>query len=302
MAAAKKLRIAQPALSLHMRNIEDELGVKLLHRQARGVVPTEAGDRLLRRAKIVLAEFSQIQSDVTGLEAPSGEARIGLPANITDLFGVRLIQASRSVYPDVRIRVAEGMTPSLLGWLVEGDVDIAMVYGGSIPKGLAIHHAWTEEMRVFGPRKMGLDIKADQPITFAKTATLPLVIPGVKRGMRDVLDAAMISSGIALEPAIEIDSYRQIKQLVEGQQAYGILPSTAIHQEILDGRFISWPIVEPRIELKAYLSYLLSHPLSTPALALGQLAYDVLRGMVAEGMTGVTLAPASNRPTLYEKT
>jgi LysR family transcriptional regulator, nitrogen assimilation regulatory protein len=299
LGAAKKLHVAQPALSLHIRNMEDELGVKLLYRQARGVVATDAGERLLRRAKIILAEFSQIQSDLTGQETPSGEAKIGLPANITDLFGVRLIGASRRTYPEVRIRVAEGMTAFLLGWLAEGDIDIAMIYGGSIPKGLAAHHAWTEEVRVFGTRDMGLNLEADHPITFAEAARLPLVIPGVKHGMREVVDAVMVSSSVALEPIIEIDSLRQIKQLVEGRQAYGILPSTAIHAELADGRFVSWPLTEPKIELKAYLSYPLGRPLSTPVRALGQLAWDTLRSMAEDGMVGVTLAPTSNRPNLY---
>ncbi len=52
--AAKHLRVAQPALSQHVRHMEDELGVALLHRTAHGVLPTEAGERLLRHAKTIL--------------------------------------------------------------------------------------------------------------------------------------------------------------------------------------------------------------------------------------------------------
>ncbi len=48
--AALKLRVAQPALSQHLRHMEDELGVALLHRGTRGVQPTEAGERLLAKA------------------------------------------------------------------------------------------------------------------------------------------------------------------------------------------------------------------------------------------------------------
>ena len=64
--AANQLHVAQPALSQHVRHMEDELGVRLLHRGAQGVKPTEAGDRLLRHAKRILAEFAEIADSVRG--------------------------------------------------------------------------------------------------------------------------------------------------------------------------------------------------------------------------------------------
>jgi LysR family nitrogen assimilation transcriptional regulator len=76
--AANQLRIAQPALSQHVRHMEEELGVRLLHRGAQGVTPTEAGDRMLTHAKRILAEFAEIADSVRGEAiAPRGEVRFG---------------------------------------------------------------------------------------------------------------------------------------------------------------------------------------------------------------------------------
>src|SRR3546814_9485226 len=74
--------------------MEEEVCVELLHRQARGVIPTDAGTRLLDQAKVVLASFAEITSAVQSQGVPSGEVRIGLPANVTDLLGVRTIERS----------------------------------------------------------------------------------------------------------------------------------------------------------------------------------------------------------------
>ncbi len=73
--AATKLRVAQPALSQHLRHMEDELGVALLHRGTRGVLPTEAGERLLLRARAILAEFARIARQRPGRDRPRPAAR-----------------------------------------------------------------------------------------------------------------------------------------------------------------------------------------------------------------------------------
>jgi LysR family transcriptional regulator, nitrogen assimilation regulatory protein len=57
--AAKKLHVAQPALGLHIRELEAELGVTLLHRHSRGVEPTTAGQLLYSRANLVLSSLSR---------------------------------------------------------------------------------------------------------------------------------------------------------------------------------------------------------------------------------------------------
>lgn len=296
LSAARKLGVAQPALSLHLRNMEEELEVKLLNRHARGVVPTEAGDRLLHRARIILSEFSQIRSDVVGDQEPKGEVRVGLPVNIADLFGVHLIEATRFRYPKVRVRIVEGMSAFLLRWLAAGEVDIAMIYGGSMPKSLAVHHAWTEELQIFAPPEPGYKKLPNQPVTVADAVALPLVIPGVRHGVRAVLEAGAVSAGVVLEPTIEIDSYRQIKQVVERGLAHGVLPATAIQQDVAAGHFVTWRLVKPQIELKAYLCYAANQPLSTSAAVLGQLTWEALRAMVKESLGGMKLTAESNRP------
>ena len=114
--AATKLRVAQPALSQHLRHMEDELGVALLHRGTRGVLPTEAGERLLERARAILADFAELRDSVRGESAaPGGEVRIGLPGTVSEQFSVPLIEAARERYPAVRIRIAEAMSGFEIG-------------------------------------------------------------------------------------------------------------------------------------------------------------------------------------------
>ena len=109
--AAQALHVAQPALSIHIRNMEADLGTALLFRSPRGVVPTEAGQVLLRHARTVLAQIALAEEENRGGDrAPEGEVRVTS----------RVEQNSRGKM--LRISVAdqgEGIAPEHLPRLTE---------------------------------------------------------------------------------------------------------------------------------------------------------------------------------------
>ncbi len=99
--ASMQLNVAQPALSLHIRNMEADLGVPLLFRTSQGVQPTEAGQILMRNAQLILAQFEQAQADIKGsMDEPAGVVRMGLPSSICHILGVPLILSARRQYPN----------------------------------------------------------------------------------------------------------------------------------------------------------------------------------------------------------
>ena len=149
--SVENLHIAQPALSLHVRRIEQELGVPLLFRGPRGVKPTEAGTRLMDHAGIILNELAAIPDSVRGeAVSPSGIVRLGVEGTILEQIAVPVIEEARSLYPDIHIRIIESMSGYLLEWLTRGELDIAIVYATDDPRGVEIHHALSEELCSLG--------------------------------------------------------------------------------------------------------------------------------------------------------
>ena len=74
-AAAEALFIAQPSLSQHMTNLEQELGVPLLERSVQGTRPTAMGELLYRHARTILRQFDDAQAAIrSGSETPAGRA------------------------------------------------------------------------------------------------------------------------------------------------------------------------------------------------------------------------------------
>jgi LysR family nitrogen assimilation transcriptional regulator len=289
--AALVLRVAQPALSHHVRQMEQELGVPLLFRSPHGVQPTDAGSRLLVHARRVLAEFAEIPDSVRGLRAlPRGDVRFGLPGTVSEILAVPLIEAAKAKYPDVRIRVVEAMSGYIQDWLRKGDIDLAMIYSTSDPRGIAYHLGLSEEICLFA--SAGLDGRlATDPgtIRFPDIAELPLIVPGPGHGLRELIDSNAAGSGFAIRPAIEIDSYNQIKKLVERGIGYGILPRMAIDREVSENRFVAWRFVEPPLTRKVHLAYSTERPLNAAPRAVAQLSWEILRRLVRDKIWTATL-------------
>lgn len=299
--AATKLRVAQPALSQHLRHMEDEFGVALLHRGTRGVVATEAGERLLERARTILAEFADLRDYVRGeTVAPAGEVRIGLPGTVSEQFSVPLIEAAKERYPAVRIRIAEAMSGFVLDWLRKGEVDLAVLYSTSDPKGLGIHHVLTEELCLFAvPALAALATPPGESVTLAAAAGLDLILPGPGHGLRDQIDEAAAGINATVHAAVEIESYAQIKRLAERGLGYGILPRMAVRAQEKAGIFRTWPIEQPSLYRKVYLAYSTERPMPAAARAIGQLSWEILRGLVTDESWAATLGEDGDQPALY---
>ncbi|MBF5028562.1 LysR family transcriptional regulator [Micromonospora sp. ANENR4] len=126
--AAARLHISQPPLSRAIQRLEVELGVELFNRSVRGMTLTPAGQVLLPEARELLARMDSLPS----LVAPAAEPRsitIGTLADSVDRAGSTLIDAFRSRYPGVEIRVVEGdLTDPTVG-VDRGLVDVALTRG-----------------------------------------------------------------------------------------------------------------------------------------------------------------------------
>ncbi|MGQ2904875.1 MAG: LysR family transcriptional regulator [Neoaquamicrobium sediminum] len=299
--AAEQLHVAQPSLSQHVRHMEEDLGVKLLHRGPKGVIATEAGERLLLRARNIVAEFAELRDAVRGAASmPRGEVRFGMPGTVSEILAAPLIEAARRRYPEIRIRIAEAMSGYILDWLTRGDVELAIIYSAANPRGLAVHHVLSEEIALFASRLLG-DGSAPRggTVELAEAAALPLIIPGRQHGLRELIENAAASIGVAVEPSIEIDSYSQIKKLAQRGLGYGILPRMAVSRGAETDMFRIWAIEEPEITRKVYLAYSTEKHLSNASRAIGQLAWEILRELVRDGTWVATTSGESQKPSLY---
>jgi|LNFM01.1.fsa_nt_gb LysR family nitrogen assimilation transcriptional regulator len=275
--ASDSLFVAQSALSQHMRNLEAELGVQLLLRTGRGVVPTEAGQDFLGRARAILAQVEDAQRALREQSAtPQGNVTLGAPPTVSAMLAVPLILQMQQELPKVALRVAEGMSGYVLDWLQAGQIDLGLVYGIQRAPGIVASELFTEELFLVGPADDG-DLA---PIPFAALEGYPLVLPGRQHGLRDMIDRLAREHRISLRVQVEIDALSQMKLLVRHGVGHTILPLPAVRDELARGELIARPIVEPRISRTIYVAKASDRPQTPAVLATVRILEECVRRQI----------------------
>lgn len=291
--AAEFLHVAQPALSLHVRNMEAALGVALLFRSPRGVVPTEAGAVLLRHARTVLDQIAVAEEEIRGHHNdPAGEVRLGLPGTIGQILAVPLVKQVHLRHPKIRLRIAEAMSGYILDWMREGRIDLAVLYGEAAEHGLVTEALLEEPLHFFGApemlRKHGLP--ASHEVSLDRVAQMPLILPGEGHGLRDLLARHALSVGRELNTVIDLDSYSNIKALVAEGLGFSVLPEHAIAAEMAEGRLEARQISPPALRRRVHLAHSAERPMTNAVKVVRKLACDMLRELARTGhWTGAQL-------------
>lgn len=136
-AAARQMFISQAALTKSLRQLEDDAGVPLLVRSPRGVNLTEAGQRLLARAKLVTRQLDLATEELRGAAGEqSGQVRLALTPFITLRHLGQAFRTFRQRFPEVTVELVEGLVARTLPRLRDGSLDLAIVADtGDLPIG-----------------------------------------------------------------------------------------------------------------------------------------------------------------------
>jgi len=126
--AAERLHMAQPALSVSIRRLEEELGTQLLVRDRRGVRLTPAGDAVLAHARQVVFHTDQLKRAAASASGgTSGRLRIAFVGSAAYSLFPRVLPAFREKYPQVELDLREGTTTQMLRQVERGEIDLALV-------------------------------------------------------------------------------------------------------------------------------------------------------------------------------
>ena len=128
-AGALRVHVTQAAISMQIRQLENEVGAKVFVRAPRHVILTEAGEQLLRRARAILREHDAAVDEIAELAgAERGRLRIGSASAMVLTDQLPLILADlRAQHPGAEVSVTSGTSEVLVDQILAGDTDIAFV-------------------------------------------------------------------------------------------------------------------------------------------------------------------------------
>jgi LysR family nitrogen assimilation transcriptional regulator len=285
--ASERVHVAQPALSVHMRNLEVELNVKLLHRSAKGVKPTEAGKQLFIYVQPILALVKEAAEKTKCVASePSGSVTLGLPSSVSLALTVPLLEKIREELPKVSLRIFQGMSGHILEWLRAGQIEMAMLYNIEHSTGVSLTPLLREELYLVRPaaadRKPGG--ATESTLRFDKLAYESLILPGEPHGLRTLVEEAAQAKSIGLNVCIELDSLSEIKTLVMRGLGSTVLSHSAVREELDRGELEVIRITDPVIDRSVYIAQLLHHSLSSAAYAVHELINSCVKQLVEDGL------------------
>lgn len=213
-ATAKQLYISQSAISQSIKILEDSLGVRLFSRSTKGVTLTKDG---LTLYEYVSAALSLIESGEAKLnetkELTSGELVIGSSNTLTDGYLLPYLSKYHQLYPGVKVRILNGTSKRVMGYLDTGVVDVAFATTNEKPEGYESYLCFRTHTAFVASPDYPIDM--NKVYTLSEIAQMPLILLEKEAGSRRFLENCFLKEGLRLEPEIELASYELLISLAK---------------------------------------------------------------------------------------
>lgn len=122
--AAESCFVSQPALSMQIKKLEEELGVQLFERSSKHITVTPVGQDIVARARRILQEADDLKALARARQDPfAGEIRLGAFPTLAPYFFPHIVPAITATYPDLKLLLVEEKTETLLALLRQGELD-----------------------------------------------------------------------------------------------------------------------------------------------------------------------------------
>ena len=240
-AAARTLHMAQPAVSIAVRRLEQELELTLFHRQDKRVSLTSEGRVLLTHSERILADLRQAQLEMDELKGlRKGEVRIGIPSMLGSYYFPEILMAFKHRYPDLQLSVIEAGTRDIQRYIDGGTLDMGIVVGDHLPEALAAEVFLREEMVVCVPP--GHPFSQQAAVDFQTFFSEQLVL--FKEGYfhREFIDGLSRKAGLAPQVAFETNLIPLIRSIVK--KGFGI--TTFLRMVVADDKeLVAVPFQQP---------------------------------------------------------
>lgn len=274
--AARRLYLSQPAVSLHIRNLEKQLGIALFQRNGRNIALSEAGKRLLPMAQDLLRQVKRMQETMWGLQGKIiGELSIACSTTVGKYILPRLVAGFRRQYPEVRVNVHVMSRRAAVEWLLEGRAEIAVV-------STHLHHH-DLDFQPFLEDRIVLIVPADhlwadgRTVTPEMLLTTPFIMREPSAGTYEVLAKGLTDHGLnvsQLQPVLTLANAEAIEMSVEAGIGAAFVSKLAAARGLALGQIVEAPIAGMNLSHTIYMVQHQRHAATPLRQAFWDFAFD----------------------------
>ncbi|MFJ4171565.1 LysR substrate-binding domain-containing protein [Paenarthrobacter sp. NPDC089714] len=278
--AAETLHLAQPALSQHLNALEAEFKQRLLVRSRNGVIPTAAGKSLYRYAQGILRLEDEARREInTESSSPTGTVTIGLGTyTLSSSLTIPTLEAIRSRFPRIVIRVVETLTVIHSQAIRMGLVDAALIYDPGPVKGVRFERISTDALVLVTPADFELPDSTDTSVSVSALGNLDFMLPSPTHTLRGLVEQAFGSLGMELTVAIEMDHGHSLREAVQLGLGVTVLPEPAAVAMFSDDQFTIRRITDPGLSA----AFALATSDDGPQSAAAEVVIETIRQIILD--------------------
>jgi LysR family transcriptional regulator, regulator for metE and metH len=256
--AAARLHLTQPALSHQLKDAEERLGTRLFLRQGRRLVPTAAGDRLVRAAEAMLVELGAAEDEIRGLgRGQEGLIRVSTECYTTYHWLPAALKDFELRFPAVAVEIVVEATRRPLAALLEGRLDVAIVSRPSRNRDVMCRKLFDDEMVVVvAPGHRLAKERFIRPEEIARETLLLYAIPTEQS---DLFQRVLIPAGISPARLVRVELTEAILELVRAGQGIAVLARWSVVPDLRAGRLVGRPLGPRGLRRSWYVATLKRH-------------------------------------------
>jgi LysR family transcriptional regulator, nitrogen assimilation regulatory protein len=282
--AALHYDLGPSALSRQLAALEAECHGRLLHRTGRGVRLTDLGERILPRARVLIAEAAALSAEIGEVAGICrGTVHVACLPVIAAPLITRVVLLARERYPEVIIHASDGLRGQIEQSLADGTVDLAFVIRISGDKS-AERPLAVSPLCLVGPPGDRLTQRAS--MDFKALDGVPILLPTATEPFRISLGDVARQLGVNLNVVAEIDSVHLMKDMAAVGVGYALLSMLSISGELKSGRLSATPIVNPEIKRSIYLVASTRKVSSLAVREVSRLIRQVAEELASSGVWG----------------
>ena len=211
-AAARRLNLTQPAISLQIRELEARAGVPLLERIGRRTAPPAAGETLVVHARRIAAEIDAALAAMRRhRDGALGRVRLGSGLSVATYLLPTVLKRLRASRPDLEVTVVVGTAEDIARRLLANDFDLAVVNLPVDDRGLDVELLRQDAAVAVFPA--GAELPAT--VTPADVARFPLILDERRSRLATLTAAWFEAGGLRPRPVMELGSFTAIRSMVE---------------------------------------------------------------------------------------
>lgn len=246
--AAEILNITQPAVSQHIKFLEDEYGVNIVKKSGRGFVLTEEGEILFKYAEEIELLYRALESKLKNKTGILKTYNIGASMSIGGYVLPYILAKYKKIYQNINILLQVNNTEEILEKLIEGKIDFSVIEG-TFDRNKFKYKKFKDDELVLAVSPEHYFSKA-QEVSMDEVLNGNLILREKGSGTREIFENKILELGYNLDDmhcCMEIGSISAIKSLIESNLGYSIISRETIKKEIADRTIKAVPIKGIRI-------------------------------------------------------